>query len=125
MFHRLIAKVFNFFGECCNMTAKKLSIYLFTIGAVFTTTLVLLFRFYQIRYIFSVFEKYNPVPVLDIAYRITSMVFESGVAPSIEETVFFDIISVVLFGLQCVLIGLFVFKVCGLIKRKYFIINKG
>ena len=107
------------------MTAKKLSIYLFAIGAVFTTTLILLFRFYQIRYIFSVFEKYNPVPVLDIAYWITSMAFERGVAPSTEETVFFDIISVILFGLQCVIIGLFVFKICGLIKSKYFIKNKG
>ena len=121
MFQKLLANAFNF-KEYCNMAAKKLSIYLFTIGAVFTTTLILLFRFYQIRYIFSVFEKYNPVPVLDIAYWITSMVFERGVAPSTEETVFFDIISVILFGLQCVIIGLFVFKVCNLIKR--YIYNK-
>ena len=107
------------------MTVKKLSIYLFAIGAALTTTLILLFRFYQVRYIFSIFDKYNPVPILDIANCITSMIFESGVAPSTEEAVFFEVVTTILFGLQCVFIGLLFFKTWELIKRKYYINNKG
>jgi len=108
------------------MTAKKLSVYLFTIGAVFATTLILLFRFYQIRYFILFFEVYNPVPILDIAYLITSVVFDRIDNHSIHvEAVFFDITAIVVFGLECVLIGFLFFKIAVYIKRKYCIKRNG
>jgi len=102
------------------MTVKKLSIYMFIIGVIFDTILNLLFRFYQLRYFFIVLDKYNPIPVLDIAYWITSHFFDTGIAPS-GEVVLFDIVVAIIFGLECVLIGLIFFNIWGLIKRKYYI----
>ena len=119
MFQKLLA---NAFGEYCNMTAKKFSAYIFTASVVFAAMLHLLLWFYQLPYALLLYEKYNPIPIIDIAYGIASGVFSHiDPVPVTMETYFGEVILIIIFGLQCVLIGLFVFKVCGLIKSKYFI----
>ena len=109
------------------MTAKKLSIWLFIIGVIFATTLSLLFRFYNVGfgYFLLFFEEYNPVPIIDIAFWITSMVFDRmDHSRIVIETEFCEIVLIIIFGLECALIGLIFFKTWGLIKRKYCIKNK-
>jgi len=109
------------------MTAKKLSILLFAIGVVFATTLSLLFRFYNVGFgcFLLFFEEYNPVPIIDIAFWITSMVFDRmDHSRIVIETEFCDIVMIILFGLECALVGLIFFKIWDLIKRKYCIKRK-
>jgi len=104
------------------MTAKKLSIYLFTVSVIFATILHSLLWFYQIPYALLLYGKYNPIPVIDIAYWIASGVFSHmDPVPVTIETYFGEIVLIIIFGLQCVLIGLIFFNICGLIKRKYYI----
>jgi len=111
------------------MTTKKLSIYLFTIGAGFKLILIILFRLfphYIVKTIIpSLLVHYDPSAL--VADWITQIIFhrnEMGVAPSTEETIFFEIILVVVFGLQCVLVGLLFFKVWNYLKRKHCSKNK-
>jgi len=105
------------------MTTKKLSLYLFTISVVFATILHSLLWFSQLTYVFLLYGKYNPVPVADIAYWITSnvltIIYNEYHVPITIETYFGEIVLIVLFGLECVLIGLLFFKTWELIKRKY------
>jgi len=105
------------------MTAKKFSVYIFTISVIFATILHSLLWFYQCPYALLLYGKYNPIPAIDIAYGIASGVFSHmDPVPVTIETYFGEVILIIIFGLQCVLIGLFVFKVCDLIKR--YIYNK-
>jgi len=110
------------------MTAKKLSIYLFTASVVFATTLHLLFRFYQHRYFLLIYENYNTIPIADISFWITSnvlnIIYNGYHVPITVETYLWEVVVIVLFGLQCVIIGLVLFKIWELIKRKYYIKNK-
>jgi len=104
------------------MKPRRVAAYFFVAGALFKILLIVLWRLYQPYEAYRLAITYDPVGIFT-ADQITSIVFPIGIAPYGKDA-FFEIVFVIVFGLECVIIGLIFFKLWGLIKSRYCVKNK-
>jgi hypothetical protein len=80
--------------------------------------LVLLWRLYQPAEIYGFLIKYDPVGIW-VAENVTSLFFDPRrLAPKPSETLFFEIVLVVVFALECFVLGLILQVANELPRRK-------
>jgi hypothetical protein len=102
-----------------NIQMRRLPIYLFVIGAIFKAVLVVLWRLYQPAEIYGLLIKYDPIGNWG-AYNVTSLLFgHRRVVLKMSEGLFFEIILVIAFAIECFILGLILQMAIRKISKRY------
>ena len=101
------------------MSMKRLSLFFFVGGLVFKALLVLLWRFFQPAGVGRLLLKYDPVGSR-IAEFLTPLVFDQRrFAPTSAEALFYELVLIIAFGLQCLLLGIVISGILQWFHRRH------
>lgn len=101
------------------MGMKRLPLFFFIGGMVFKALLVLLWRFFQPAGIGRLLIRYDPVGSW-LAEFLTPLVFDQRrFDPTPAEALFYELVLILAFGLQCLLLGIIISRIWRWIHRRY------
>ena len=88
------------------MKIRRLPIYFAIVGAILKATLVVLWRLYQPAEIYAFLITYDPLGIW-MAENVTSLFFDPRrLAPKPSEALFYEIVLVITFAVECFILGL-------------------
>jgi hypothetical protein len=85
---------------------SRLPMYFLVIGAAVKTALVVLWRLYQPAHLYKLIITYDPIGIW-VSETVTPLFFDQRrFAPTPSEAVFYEIVLILSFGIECLVLGL-------------------